>query len=181
YLPNASADPRAQTIPGTDPDIDESMLLAPMLHEEQVYGVIVLSKLGINMFTGDDLRYLEIYASMAGQAMVNADATEQLRAQSARLAHQVESQRELMRVTESILSTLDPRTVVEEIADRLGGLLRVDNIGISVYDADAHLLRPMFAKGVDAEVYQGRTYSDEEGVSGWVARHGEAQLVQNVL
>ena len=179
YLPDAARDPRAQTIPGTAADLDESMLLAPMLYEDRVIGVIVLSKLGLNQFSGDDLRYLEIYASIAGQAMVKADATEELRAQSDQLARQLASQRELMSVTESILSTLDPRAVVEEIADRLGGLLRLDNVGIAVYDADAHVLRPLFARGVDSERFMSRTTSDTEGLSGWVVRHGEARLVQS--
>ena len=47
YLPDAAADPRANTIPGTEDDLDESMLLAPMLFEDQVLGVLVLSKLGL--------------------------------------------------------------------------------------------------------------------------------------
>ena len=49
-LPDAGADPRANTIPGTDEDLDESMLLAPMLFEDQVLGVLVLSKLGLHQF-----------------------------------------------------------------------------------------------------------------------------------
>jgi diguanylate cyclase (GGDEF)-like protein len=179
YLPDAARDPRSQTIPGTEADMPESMLIAPMLYEDHVLGVIVLSKLGVNQFTGDDLRYLEIYASMAAQAMVNADATEQLRAQSDRLARQLDSQQELMRITESILSTLDPRAVVEEIAERLSGLLRVDNISIGVRDAKAGVIRPLLARGVDADRYLARLLKDDEGVSGWVIQHGEAQLVQD--
>jgi diguanylate cyclase (GGDEF)-like protein len=181
YLPDAAHDPRSQTIPGTEDDLDESMLIAPMLYEDQVLGVIVLSKLGLNQFTSDDLRYLEIYASIAAQAMVNADATEQLKAQSDRLARQLSSQRELMQVTESILSTLDPRTVVEEIADRLGGLLRVDNVAIGVHNADTGYINPLFARGVDADRYMGHPIKDTEGLSGWVVRNGEAQLVQDAL
>jgi diguanylate cyclase (GGDEF)-like protein/excisionase family DNA binding protein len=181
YLPDAANDPRSQTIPGTEDDLDESMLIAPMLYEDQVLGVIVLSKLGLHQFTGDDLRYLEIYASIAAQAMVNADATEQLKAQSDRLAHQLSSQRELMQVTESILSTLDPRSVVEEIADRLSGLLSVDNVAIGVHDPESGLINPLFARGVDAERYMTHTIKDSEGLSGWVVRNGEAQLVQNAL
>ncbi len=181
YLPNASVDPRAQTIPDTEPDLDESMILAPMLYEDRVIGVIVLSKLGVDQFTGDDLRYLEIYASIAAQAMANAEVTEQLKAQSERLAQQLASQRELMRVTESILTTLDPTTVVEEIADRLGGLLSVDDVAISIYDEEKQILRPTFARGLTADKYMARTPSINEGVAGWVVRHGEAQLVQNAL
>ena len=59
------------------------MLLAPMLFEDQVLGVLVLSKLGLHQFTDDDLRLLVIYASFAAQAMANADTTERLREQSA--------------------------------------------------------------------------------------------------
>ena len=181
YLPDAAHDPRSQTIPGTEAELDESMLIAPMLYEDHVLGVIVLSKLGLNQFTGDDLRYLEIYASIAAQAMVNADATEQLKAQSDRLARQLSSQRELMQVTESILSTLDPRTVVEEIADRLGGLLRVDNIAIGVHHPETHEIKTMFARGADAEMYMNIVMKDDEGVGGWVLSHGEAVLIPNML
>ena len=52
------------------------MLLAPMVFDDQVLGVLVLSKLGLDQFTDDDLRLLVIYASFAAQAMANADTTE---------------------------------------------------------------------------------------------------------
>ncbi|HEV8053993.1 MAG TPA: GAF domain-containing protein, partial [Candidatus Limnocylindrales bacterium] len=182
YLPDAALDPRSETIPGTEDDLAESMLLAPMLFDDRVLGVIVLSKLGLDRFQGaDDLRLLEIYASFAAQAMANADATERLRAQSERLARQVASQRELMRATESILSTLDPRTIMENIADRLGNLVKVDNLGIDTYDAEARMLRPIFARGVHAERFMERTLPDDRGIGGWVARHGEAQLVPDEM
>lgn len=180
YLPDAATDPRSQTIPGTDDDLPESMLLAPMLHEDRVLGVIVLSKLGIDQFAGPGaLRLLEIYASLAAQAMTNADATERLKAQSERLGRQLRSQRELMRMTESILSTLDPRLVMENIADRVSALVKVDNLAIGIYDAGAHVLRPIFARGVDSEIFMARTIPDDQSISGWVARNGEARLVQD--
>ncbi|MDQ3449109.1 MAG: GAF domain-containing protein, partial [Chloroflexota bacterium] len=169
YLPDAARDPRSQTIAGTEDDLDESMLLAPMLYEDRVIGVIVLSKLGIDQFPGDDsMRLLEIYASLAAQAMANADATEKLRAQSERLARQVASQQELMRATESILSTLDPLLVMESIADRLGALVQVDNLIISVHDPETQLVSPIFARGVHADQFSGRSLPDDEGVGGWV-------------
>lgn len=182
YLPNAATDPRSQTIPGTEDDLDESMLLAPMLYEGRVLGVIVLSKLGIDQFPGaDSVRLLEIYASLAAQAMANADATEQLRAQSERSERQVASQKELMRATESILSTLDPQAVMESMADRLGALVPADNLFISAHDVEKRLLEPILARGTDAEHYLERTFSDHEGVSGWILEHGEAQLVPDQL
>jgi diguanylate cyclase (GGDEF)-like protein/excisionase family DNA binding protein len=180
-LDDAANDRRAKTIPGTDQDLDESLLLAPMLYEDEVIGVIVLAKLGLNKFTGDDLRLLEIYASIAAQAMANADATEKLKAQSEALARQLNSQRELLRVTESILSTLDTQALLEEIAERLKSLVQVDNIAVDLHDQRAGMLRPIFARGVYALEYLAATIPADTGVGGHVVRTGEAQLVQDEL
>ena len=124
---------------------------------------------------------LEIYASIAAQAMANADATERLRAQSEALARQLNSQRELLRVTESILTTLDAQTLLEEIAERLQALIHVDNIAVSVHDAATRRLRTIFARGVYARSSSWNRRPDDEGVSGDALRTGEAQLVQDEL
>jgi diguanylate cyclase (GGDEF)-like protein len=180
YLPDANADDRAQTIAGTDM-IDESMLIAPMIFEQRVIGVIVLSKLGLRQFSSDDLRLLEIYASLAAQAMANADATEQLRAQSEALERQLRSQRELVRMTESIFASLDPHIVLDEIATRLSSLIQVDNIGIDKLDRVAGEFVPVVARGVDEAEYRSRRLKLGEGVAGWVVEHGEGQLILDEL
>jgi diguanylate cyclase (GGDEF)-like protein len=180
-LANAAADRRTQTIPGTDDDLDESLLLAPMLFDDEVIGVIVLAKLGLNQFGPDDLRVLEIYASIAAQAMANADATERLRAQSEALARQLKNQRELLRVTESLLTTLDTQALLEEIAERLTGLIAVDNISVSLHDPAARRLRTIFARGVYAEQFLAMDVPDDAGITGVAMRTGEAQLVQDLL
>ena len=72
------------------------MLLAPMVFDDQVLGVLVLSKLGLDRFTDDDLRLLVIYASFAAQAMANADTTMRLREQTLALEQQLRGQRELL-------------------------------------------------------------------------------------
>ena len=180
-LGNAAADDRAQTIPGTEDDLDESLLLAPMLFDDDVIGVIVLAKLGLDQFGPDDLRVLEIYASIAAQAVANADATERLRAQSEALTRQLNSQRELLLVTESILTTLDAQTLLEEIATRLQAIVDVDNIAVSVHDNATHQLRTIFARGTHASEYLALESSDDVGVAADAIRTGEAQLVQDEL
>ncbi|MEP7378315.1 MAG: diguanylate cyclase [Chloroflexota bacterium] len=180
-IPDAAHDKRARTIPGTEDDLDESLLIAPMLFEDNVLGVIVLAKLGLNQFTADDLRLLEIYAAIAAQAMANADVTERLHAQSDALARQVSSQRELLRVTESILGTLDTQTLLHEIAERLRSLVQVDNISVDLHDVEARVLRPIFASGRHASNYLQAVLPDDQGVGGYVLHTGEAQLVQDQL
>jgi diguanylate cyclase (GGDEF)-like protein/excisionase family DNA binding protein len=178
-LGNAAADPRANTIPGTEAGLDESMLLAPMLFDDQVLGVLVLSKLGLDQFSDDDLRLLVIYASFAAQAMANADATERLRDQSLALERQLRGQRELLHITESILTTLDARAVLESITERLGGLISSDNIAIEVVDPANGVLTPLTAHGVHREFYMQAWEPGETGVATWVVEHNEPVYIRD--
>ena len=179
YLPDAAKDPRANTIPGTQDDLDESMLLAPMLFEDEVLGVLVLSKLGLHQFSDDDLRLLVIYASFAAQAMVNADTTQRLREQSDALERQLRSQRELLQITETILATLDGRAVLEGITDRLGSLIVCDNVAIEVVDPSTGLLTPLTARGVHAANYLEPWGPGEKGVATWVVEHNEPVYIED--
>ncbi len=176
-LPNAANDPRANTIAGTEEDLDESMLLAPMTFEDQVLGVLVLSKLGLHQFSDDDLRLLVIYASFAAQAFATADATARLRAQSEALERQLINQRGLLQVTESILTTLNPHAILDQVADRLSELVGYDNIAIETVDLVTGLLRPLTARGIHAAQYMEPWAPGEEGLATWVVAHNEPALI----
>jgi diguanylate cyclase (GGDEF)-like protein len=176
-LGNAAADPRATTIPGTEDDLDESMLLAPMVFDDKVLGVLVLSKLGLDRFTDDDLRLLVIYASFAAQAMANADTTERLREQTLALEQQLRGQRELLQITESILTKLDARGVLESVTERLERLIVADNVAIELLDPSTRMLTPLTARGVDAAAYLEPWGPDETGIATWVVQHNEPVLI----
>ncbi len=176
---DTARDPRGVTIPGSEPDQDESMLLAPMVREGACLGVVVLVRQGLRQFTEDDLRLLVIYASFAAQAMANADATARLREQSDALERQIRAQRELLRITESILTTLDQSAVLEKITERLGSLIRCDNIAIEVVERPTGLLRPLTARGVHAEHYLAPWEPGETGVATWVVDHNEPVLIKD--
>jgi len=176
-LDDADADSRTNTIAGTDPELDESMLLAPMLFEDEVLGVLVLSKLGLRQFQPDDLRLLVIYASFAAQAMANADATQRLREQSAALEGKVRSQRELLRLTESILMTYDVPALLETTADRLGDLVQCDNLVIELMDATTGLLAPKTARGTDVNFLMAPWVPGDLGLASWVVEHNQPELV----
>jgi diguanylate cyclase (GGDEF)-like protein/excisionase family DNA binding protein len=177
YLPDAARDPRGVHMPGTEADLEESMLLAPMLFEDAVIGVIVLSKLGLDRFGPHDLRYLGIYASIAAQAMVNADISERLRAQEETLDQQLHGQRELLRVSEAILASLDPAQVIAQVADSLGGLIPVDTLGVYVHEPGRHTLEPMLARGVGAGDFMSRRLPDTGRVVSEVLATADARSV----
>jgi diguanylate cyclase (GGDEF)-like protein len=178
-LDDAASDPRGTPIPGTD-RIEESMIVAPMLYEDDVLGVVVLSKLGLRQFRPDDLRLLEIYASFAAQAMANADATQRLRQQSAALEQKVRGQRELLQLTESILSTFDVSALLEVVADRLGALVGSDAVAIDLVDAAGELL-PTITRGAAAERLAAAGAPDHRGLEQWVLEHNIPQRIEDRL
>ena len=58
-------------LPGTE-EIEESMVVVPMLYGSRVNGVVAISKLGREQFDSDDVRLLEVLAGQASVALENA-------------------------------------------------------------------------------------------------------------
>jgi diguanylate cyclase (GGDEF)-like protein len=126
-IPDANADPRGAQIPGTD-EVPESMLVVPLGHDDEVMGVITLSKLGLNQFDDDDLQVLRILADQAATAF-----------ESARLLTRTESMatelRRLLEMSQALTQTLDPKQVGALIARHLTVTLGVDACAISSWEA----------------------------------------------
>ena len=176
---NALDDPRGKTIDGTD-DIPESMLLVPMLYEGEALGVIVLSQLGFDRFTDDDLQTMSIFAGYAAQAMANAQTYEQLVAQSTELARHADSQRRLLEINERLL-TLDQAGVLETVADGLQDVVSYDNL--SIYRTD-HALRemiPVLTRERHAEEVGRFHIPFGRGLMGWAVEHGQPVLANDAL
>ena len=103
---DANDDPRGTTIPGTD-DVDESMLVVPMLHDDVLVGVITLSKLGLRQFDDEDLRLL-IDPRRPGRDGVHAAPRTSPR--PSRLAAEL---RQLLDMSSALSRSLDPVAVAD--------------------------------------------------------------------
>ena len=131
YTPDATHDAYAAPIPDTE-ELEESILAVPFTSGQRLIGVLVLSKLGIDQFDGDDLRLLELLASHAAVAFENARllALEREAASRAR-----ESEARKGAILESALDgviVIDGRGLVEEFspaAERTFGYSRAEAVG----------------------------------------------------
>jgi len=177
---DALSDPRGMTIDGTD-DIEESMLLVPMLYEGRALGVIVLSQLGFNRFTSGDLQTMSIFAGYAAQAIANATAYERLADQSDALARQLDSQRRLLEINERLLSTLDQEGVLESIADGLHTVVTYDNMSIFRADRTRGVLVPVLAREAYMDEVMRHVAPFGSGLMGWAVDHGEPVLANDAL
>jgi diguanylate cyclase (GGDEF)-like protein len=177
---DALNDTRGLTIEGTD-DIEESMLVVPMLFEGRSVGVIALSKLGNNQFSNDDLQTMTIFAGYAAQAVANATAYERLELQSAELARQLQSQRRLLEINERLLSTLDTGDVLQTIADGLRSVVHYDNLSIYRVDEAQRVLLPVLTRERHAEQVARYIVPFGQGLMGWAVAHGEPILANDAL
>jgi diguanylate cyclase (GGDEF)-like protein len=123
---DANLDPRGASIPGTD-DVDESMLVVPMIYDGAVTGVITLSKLGLRQFDEADQRLLLILADLAATAIESA----RLLARSDSLATEL---RRLLDMGSQLSGSLDPRQVANLIARHLALAMGFDECAISYWD-----------------------------------------------
>jgi diguanylate cyclase (GGDEF)-like protein/excisionase family DNA binding protein len=177
---DALADQRGHTIEGTD-DIDESMLVVPMVYEGRAVGVLALSKLGVNQFSTDDLQTMSIFAGYAAQAIANARSYEQLARQSTELARRLQSQRRLLEINERLLSTFDPKHVLELIADGLRSVVFYDNLSIYRADHAKKVMHPVLTRERHQAAVARYIIPFGRGLMGWAVEHAEAVLANDAL
>jgi len=177
---DALNDPRGHTIDGTD-EIEESMLVVPMVFEGRAVGVIALSKLGKDQFSTDDLQTMLIFAGYAAQAIANASAYVRLETQSAELARQLQSQRRLLEINERLLSTLDQKDVLETIADGLRAVVRYDNL--SIYRTDHHnrIMTPVLTRERHAAEVMRYVVPFGRGLMGWAVENKAPTMANDAL
>lgn len=100
------------------------MLLAPLRSEGRVIGVVVLSRLGLNRFTEDDLRLLGVLADQAAVAIENA------RLLAARERHVAELAA-LLDISQASGQTTDEVELAGRLALKLATAARMDACVIS--------------------------------------------------
>jgi len=177
---DAIDDERGKTIDGTD-DVPESMLLVPMLYEGRTIGVIVLSQLGFNRFSTDDLQTMSIFAGYAAQAMANATTYGQLVEQSTELRRRAESQRHLLVTSERLLGTLDHANVLETIADGLREVVSYDDLSIYRTDHVRGAMTPILTREQHAEEVGRHIIPFGRGLMGWAVEHAQPILANEAL
>ncbi len=177
-VPDVLADPRMQDIAGTD-EIDESMIVVPLIFEARVLGVIELSRLGCDAFEPDDLRLMQILGAQAAVALENAARHEELERRSLRLEHQLESERLLLGVTERLLQTREVDATFEAIAETLETVVPYDTLTIYRVDEAAGLLVPVLARDQFAEEILKARLPLGAGITGSVVQSGEAECIND--
>ena len=77
FTGDAARDPRAMQVPGTQ-DVDESIMVVPLMTNGRFYGVIRLDRKGLNQYRKEDLNLLELMAAHVSDALSRAEMEERM-------------------------------------------------------------------------------------------------------
>ncbi len=152
----------------------EDLLFAPLVFRETLLGLLVLdTKRDKTPFNIDDIAYLENFVSTLAIVIQNARIMEKMRRKEAKLtsiykiASEMNGKPDLISLLKMIL-----KEGLELIDGRTGALL-LYNEETGVFDITA-------SEGIDEEVVRSVHLKYGEGISGWAAKTGHIQRVDDV-
>ena len=137
---DAANHPRALDVPGSVDLAEESMLLAPLRSENKVIGVVVLSRLGLDRFSEDELRLLSVLADQAAVASENARLLAERDRHVAELAA-------LLDISQAGRGTSELRELADVLASKLRTAARMDACVIYRLDEESGDLLPVGTSG----------------------------------
>ena len=172
-------DPRGALVPGTD-WVPQASIIAPLNVGGKVIGVLALDRMGGKIFHDNELESAELFANLAAIAIQNARQYEQLQRTSEQLEGQLAIRHRLLNLSTTLLGTLDQTTVFHEVTGMLKEIVDYDAMNIRLVEEESRELVCIYSRDENAEQMLSFRMSLDEGISGWVARHNQAQLVNDM-
>jgi PAS domain S-box-containing protein len=158
-----------------------SVMSAPLIGEDGAIGSLTVHSQARDSFDVGNAELLEVLASQAAIAVTNARLYERLGAESVALARQTDSQRRLLQINQRLLSTLDPASVLELVADGLKSVVWYDNLGVYRVDEAEGLLKPVLALDRNAAAVLAYPIPRGKGLTWWTVEHREPVMLNDAL
>jgi PAS domain S-box-containing protein len=113
-----------------------------------------------------------------GVVLVFRDVTERMRVEQA-LRERNQELDMLSRVSQTLNATLDLDQVLSNVLEEVRRLMKVVACSVWLIDPETDEVVCRQATGLQSEVVRGWRLAPGEGIAGWVARHGESQIVSD--
>ena len=144
-------DVRFEHTPDRDAFVRESaihsVLAAPLIHRDEVFGVINAYSDRVDAFDDTDAGLLAALADQAAIAIANARLIEELQRSRAEIARRADSERTLREIAARVSAILEPDEVLQQITEEAARLLESDGARIDQYDPEIDALRWSYAAG----------------------------------
>jgi len=153
----------------------KSMITSPLTIEGRGIGVVnVYNKIGGKPFTKGDALFLSSLADHAAIALENSDLLSSLN-------QRVHSQLALLDTTLSMQRQIDSSSIYETVADKLRDVVWYDALTFYKVDRARSIVVPVLARGPFTDEIMADSFSFDVGITGYVAKTGKAELIQNTL
>jgi two-component system, NtrC family, sensor histidine kinase KinB len=151
-----------------------TLLLLPIIGPEQPIGLLVLLDLKeVRQFSAQEVNVARMFANHAAIAIHNArlyeDTQRQLRISAL-----------LNDASKVINSSLDTDQILQSLLAQMNDLLNAEAISIALVDTQQNELVYTVAEGLGNEEIVGLRLPSNQGVSGWVMKHGRPALVEDM-
>ncbi|MGE8720888.1 sigma-54-dependent Fis family transcriptional regulator [Leptospira terpstrae] len=151
----------------------KSELVAPMIMEDDIIGVISLDSNRLNAFTAEMLEIVSVLANQAGQIFKNLQTIRSLE-------QRTKTQATLIEISKVVSSMLDQNEVFDSIMVTMEKSLRLEKGSIVLFNKEEGLLRIVAASGLSPEEIDKGSYQPGEGITGKVYESGEPIIIESV-
>ncbi len=124
-VPNASESEICLQV--TETPGDESLAAVPLRYGQRVIGAIMISKLGVGQFDGDDLRLLEVLAGHASVALENARLYESVR-------READNAKAWLEFADAVSEARSVEAIGDETASSVARLMEVEQVSVWIQD-----------------------------------------------
>ena len=158
-----------------------SVMTAPLISSAGNLGGLTVQSARQNAFDDGDADLLRLLADQAAIAITNARLYDELGNESAALARQTDSQRRLLEINQRLLSTLEPASVLEVIADGMKSVVWYDNLAVYRVDDAEEALLPVLARDANAAAVLGFPVPRGQGLTWWTIEHRQPVRLNDAL
>jgi diguanylate cyclase (GGDEF)-like protein len=160
---------------------EKTYLSVPLVFADEVLGLLLfIESAAERVFTDEELDLACGLGEQAAVALRNARHVRQLQTASSALERQLRDRHELLRLSQTLLTTLDQKVVFDQIAVLLNALVGYDALDVATVRPETDELVIEFSKDSEDDRTLGFRLTLGEGVVGAVALSGVPEMVNDM-
>jgi diguanylate cyclase (GGDEF)-like protein len=159
---------------------EKTYLSVPLVFAGDVLGLLLFIDTDELDFSDDDIDLARALGEQAAVALHNARHVRELQLASRALERQLRDRHELLRLSQTLLTTLDQQVVFEQIAMLLNALVGYDALDVAIVHPETNELVVEFSKDSEDDRTLGFRVAMGEGVVGAIAFSGVPEMVNDM-
>jgi GGDEF domain-containing protein len=159
---------------------EKTYLSVPLVFAGDVLGLLLFIETEERIFSDDDIDLARALGEQAAVTLHNARHVRELQLASGAMERQLRDRHELLRLSQTLLTTLDQEVVFEQIAMLLNALVGYDALDVAIVHPETNELVFEFSMDSEDDRTLGFRLTLGDGVVGAIAVSGEPEMVNDM-